>query len=152
MLLDTHTLIWYLTDDAQLPRSLKEQISKQPLVYVSAAVIWEIAIKGSLGKLALDSKPIHSKEAVEKIIRECITQEFKFLDISPAHAAQAPFLKGNHRDPFDRLLAAQAMHEGMLLVSCDPVFDQLSPRVGRLWTHGPTAATPTKKRPRKVAK
>ncbi|HEX7287917.1 MAG TPA: PIN domain-containing protein, partial [Candidatus Angelobacter sp.] len=47
MLLDTHALIWYLTSDPQLPQALRDQITREPLVYVSAAVIWEIAIKGS---------------------------------------------------------------------------------------------------------
>jgi PIN domain nuclease of toxin-antitoxin system len=152
MLLDTHTLLWFLTDDPQLPRSLKEQIGQQPLVYVSAAVIWEIAIKGSLGKLALGGKAIHSEEAVKEIIAACGVQEFEFLDVSPADAALAPFLKGAHRDPFDRLLAAQAVREGMFLVSCDPVFDEFIPTPGRLWTHGPTAAPPVKKRSQKAAK
>ena len=152
MLLDTHTLLWYLTDDPQLPRSLKEQISKQPLAYISAAVIWEIAIKGSLGRLALGVKPIDSKRAVEAIISECAAQEFEFLDISPAHAAQAPFLKSDHRDPFDRLLAAQALQQGMFLVSCDPVFDNFIPSIGRLWTHGTTAVTPPRKRSQRSAK
>lgn len=152
MLLDTHTLLWYLTDDPQLPRSLKEQISKQPLVYISAAVIWEIAIKGSLGKLALGGKPIDTKQAIEAIISECAAQEFEFLDISPAHAAQAPFFKSDHRDPFDRLLAAQALQQGMFLVSCDPVFDKLIPSIGRLWSHGATAVPPPKKRSQRSSK
>lgn len=151
MLLDTHTLLWYLTDDPQLPRTLKDQISRQPLIYVSAAVIWEIAIKGSLGKLMLGGKPVDSADAVNAIIAECSSQQFEFLDISAEHAAQAPFLKSRHRDPFDRLLAAQALQQGMFLVSCDPVFDQLIPTVGRLWTHDPTAAPPTKKRSQKTA-
>lgn len=152
MLLDTHTLLWYLTDDPQLPRSLKEQISKQPLVYISAAVIWEIAIKGSLGKLALGGKPIDSMEAVEAIIDECKNQQFEFLSVSAAHAAQAPFLKSDHRDPFDRLLAAQALQQSMFLVSCDPVFEQLIPSIGRLWTHSTTAVPPPKKRSQRSAK
>lgn len=152
MLLDTHALLWYLTDDPQLPRSLKEQISKQPLVYVSAAAIWEVAIKGSLGKLTLGGKPIDSEKAVLQIIAECSAQQFEFLDISPADAALAPFLDGAHRDPFDRLLAAQAVRQGVFLVSCDPVFDELIPNVGRIWTHEPPAVLPAKKGPQRTAK
>ena len=147
MLLDTHTLLWYLTGDPQLPRSLHEQISKEPLVFVSAAVIWEIAIKGALGKLALGAKPVDSRKVVDAVIAECSAQEFEFLDISPAHAAQAPFLESNHRDPFDRLLAAQAITQGLMLISCDPAFDELSPG-RRLWTEGQAA---TRKRPRRAA-
>ena len=132
------------------------QISKQPLVYVSAVVIWEIAIKGSLGKLELAGKPIDSIERVKEIIAECITQEFEFLDISVSHAAQAPFLRSSHKDPFDRLLAAQAVQQGLLLVSCDAAFDQLSHSLKRFWTGTPTLAKageippPGKRRPQKA--
>src|SRR5256885_980333 len=115
ILLDTHALIWYLTDDPQLPVEIKEQISRQALVYVSSAVIWEIAIKGSLGKLELAGKPIDTSEKVNEIIAECIAQQFEFLDVSVSHAAQAPFLRSDHKDPFDRLLAAQAIQQNLLL-------------------------------------
>lgn len=150
MLLDTHTLLWFLTDDQQLPRSLKEQISGQSLVYISAVVIWEIAIKGALGKMVLGSRPIDSKAAIEQIIAECSAQHFEFLDIAPAHAAQAPFLLSDHRDPFDRLLAAQAIEQGLMLISCDPVFDQLSPGI-RFWTEGQATGKAAKKPPRRAS-
>lgn len=144
MLLDTHALIWYLTDDPRLPQELKKQISSAPIVYISAAVIWEIAIKGSLGKLVWAGKPINSKKALDEIITECVAQQFEFLAISAAHAAEAPFLKSDHKDPFDRLLAAQAIQEGLTLVSGDPAFTGLSPNLRRLWV-GPQ---PSKKRPK----
>jgi PIN domain nuclease of toxin-antitoxin system len=131
MLLDTHVLIWYLTGDPQLPVKLKERITAEPLVYVSAAVIWEIAIKGSMGKLELGGKPMNSAEAVSQILRECSEQQFLMLDISSAHAAAAPFLKGAHKDPFDRILAAQAVQEAVPLMSADSVFDDMG--VQRLW-------------------
>ncbi len=133
MLLDTHALIWYLTNDPQLPREIKDQITGAPLVYVSTVVIWEIAIKGSLGKLDLAGRPINSREKVDEIIAECVSQEFEFLGVSASHAAEAPFLAGNHKDPFDRLLAAQAVQQDLLLVSCDAVFDRFSPKLRRLW-------------------
>lgn len=152
MLLDTHVLIWFLTNDPQLPQTITQQISGQPLVYVSAATIWEIAIKGSLGKLELAGKPIDSADAVQKIITECTAQQFEFLDISAAHAAHAPFLKGNHKDPFDRMLAAQAAQQGILLVSGDAAFDRLSPGVQRLWAGTPVTASPRKRRPAKSVK
>lgn len=150
MLLDTHALLWFLTDDDQLPRSLKEQIIRQSLVYISAVVIWEIAIKGALGKLVLGGKPIDSKAAIEQIIAECSAQHFQFLDISSEHAAQAPFLQSDHRDPFDRLLAAQAVEEGLMLISCDPVFDQLRPGI-RFWTEGQATGKAAKKPPRRAS-
>lgn len=131
MLLDTHALVWYLTGDPQLPQALKEQITREPLVYVSAAVIWEIAIKGSTGKLELGNRPIRSADAVQEIIAECIAQQFVMLEISGAHAALAPFLKGSHKDPFDRMLAAQAIQQGLPIVSIDGAFDRMG--VQRLW-------------------
>jgi PIN domain nuclease of toxin-antitoxin system len=142
MILDTHALIWYLTGDPQLPQALKEQITREPLVYVSAAVIWEIAIKGSMGKLELGGKPIKSAEAVKEIIAECVSQQFVMLDISGAHAALAPFLKGSHQDPFDRMLAAQSIQGGLPLVSVDRAFDRMG--VQRLWTE--TRKRPPRKR------
>src|SRR5215469_11175957 len=97
MLLDTHTLIWYLTDDPQLPKAIKKQISSGPVIYVSAVVIWEIAIKGSLGKLFLAGKPINSKKAVDEIISECAAQHFELLAISAPHAPKPHFYQAPTR-------------------------------------------------------
>src|SRR5215469_6171792 len=105
MLLDTHTLLRYLTDDKQLPAEIRDQISRQNLVYVSAIVIWEIAIKESLGELEFGAKTI-TRNVVDEIVAECVNQEFRFLDISVSHVSQAPFFLSDHKDPFDRLLAA----------------------------------------------
>jgi len=149
MLLDTHTLIWYLTDDPQLPKAIKKQISSGPVIYVSAVVIWEIAIKGSLGKLFLAGKPINSKKAVDEIISECAAQHFELLAISAPHAAEAPFLPSTHKDPFDRLLAAQAVQLGLVLVSADAAFDQLRPGIQRLWMDESKMQT-SKKGPQKA--
>ncbi|HEY6250883.1 MAG TPA: type II toxin-antitoxin system VapC family toxin [Candidatus Angelobacter sp.] len=153
MLLDTHALLWYLTDDKQLPKEIRDQISRQNLVYVSAAVIWEIAIKGSLGKLEYGVKPITSRRVMDEIVAECVSQEFQFLDISPSHASQAPFFVSDHKDPFDRLLAAQAIQQGMILVSRDAAFDGFSPNIRRLWAGTSAPATaPPKKRAAKATK
>jgi PIN domain nuclease of toxin-antitoxin system len=151
MLLDTHALIWYLTDDPQLPPSLKERITWSPLVYISAAVIWEIAIKGALGKLTLGGKPVDSYDAVKRIIVECEAQQLELLPISPAEAAQAPFLPGVHKDPFDRLLAAQALQKALPLVSQDKVFDNLALAIRRVWTDDATVGAGAK-RPSRSAK
>lgn len=142
MFLDTHALIWYLTSDPQLPQALRDQITREPLVYISAAVIWEIAIKGSMAKLELRGKPIKSAAAVQEIIAECIAQQFVMLDISGTHAAHAPFLKSSHKDPFDRMLAAQSIQQGLPLVSIDRAFDRMG--VQRLWTE--TRKRPPRKR------
>ncbi|HEV3041538.1 MAG TPA: type II toxin-antitoxin system VapC family toxin [Candidatus Angelobacter sp.] len=152
MLLDTHTLIWYLTDDPQLPSSVKEVISKERLVYVSAAVIWEIAIKGALGKLELGGKPIQSTEAVHEIIDQCISQRFEILEISASHAAIAPFLKSSHKDPFDRMIAAQAMELGLTLASADTAFDELVPGIQRFWAAAAAAVQSRSKQPKAVKK
>jgi PIN domain nuclease of toxin-antitoxin system len=154
VLLDTHTLIWYLSDDPQLPMVVKETIRKQPLVYVSVAVIWEIAIKGAIGKLELGGKPIQSPDAVREIIDECVSQRFEILDISASHAALAPFLKSSYKDPFDRMLAAQAMELGLALASADTAFDQLAPGIQRFWAGAADATLRSvhKRRPPKTAK
>jgi len=148
MLLDTHVLIWYLTDDPLLPQEIKGQISSAPLVYVSTVVIWEIAIKGSLGKFSLGGKPINSRKAVDDIVRECVNQQFEFVAVSASHAAEAPFLKSGHKDPFDRLLAAQAIQQGLSLVSGDTAFDGLSSSLRRLWIGPPSL----KKAPQKATR
>ena len=155
MLLDTHTLIWYLSDDPQLPTAVKEKIRTQSLVYVSVAVIWEIAIKGALGKLELGGQPIQSPQAVREIIDECVSQRLEILDISASHAALAPFLKSSHKDPFDRMLAAQVMELGLPLASADTAFDQLSPGIHRFWTASmeeKTLEPVYKRQPHKAAK
>jgi PIN domain nuclease of toxin-antitoxin system len=85
-----------------------------------------------MGKLELGGKPINSTQTMDQIRQECIEQQFLMLDINAAHAAAAPFLKGAHKDPFDRMLAAQAIQEAVPLVSADPVFDRMG--VQRLWT------------------
>ncbi len=139
MLLDTHTLIWYLSDDPQLPRTIKEKISKHALVYVSVAVIWEIAIKGALGKLELNGKPIQTQQAVSDIIDACASLKFEMLDISAPHAVLAPFLISEHKDPFDRMLAAQSVQLGLPLCSADRAFDQMSPGVQRIWEEPPAS-------------
>jgi PIN domain nuclease of toxin-antitoxin system len=152
MLLDTHALLWYLSDDPQLPPAVRETIVQQPLVYVSAAVIWEIAIKGSLGKLSLSSRSVDSRVAVEQIITECTAQGFEFLNITPEHAAQAPFLMDTHKDPFDRLLAAQALEQDLMLVSCDRAFDIAIPKIRRLWADDPSTGPAVRKGPKRAAK
>jgi PIN domain nuclease of toxin-antitoxin system len=74
-----------------------------------------------------------------------VSQRFEILDISAPHTALAPFLKSNHKDPFDRMLAAQAMELGLPLVSADTAFDQLAPEIQRYWTG--TASTEDATRP-----
>jgi PIN domain nuclease of toxin-antitoxin system len=124
-LLDTHALIWLTDDPAQLSDAVRTCIDDAPDdVFVSVTTIWEIAIKRSIGKLDL---PVNATELLE-IARKNHTP---ILDIQGAHAAKVEDLPFHHRDPFDRLLAAQALSEDLTLISKDAIFDQYG--VKRLW-------------------
>ncbi|CAM3961013.1 type II toxin-antitoxin system VapC family toxin [Nocardia ninae] len=109
LLLDTHVIVWWLTDDPALSDDLKERIEHDPDIYVSAATVWEVAIKQALGKL---TGPIDLPEHV-------MGSGFLPLPISAEHATLAGRLPLIHRDPFDRMLVAQAQCEGLTLVTHD---------------------------------
>jgi PIN domain nuclease of toxin-antitoxin system len=111
LLLDTHIFLWCETDDALLAPAFRQAIaSLENQVFVSAVTVWEIAIKRASGKLSFH-------DSVAKAIRE--HPRYSPLPISPEHAEWAGALPELHRDPFDRLLVAQAQLEGMVLVSVD---------------------------------
>lgn len=110
LLLDTHTLIWVFTGDEGLSVRARGAIRDgRNLVYVSAATAWEIAIKRAPGKL---KAPDNLQEGLERY-------RFASLDISLEHALAVERLPAHHRDPFDRMLVAQARVEGMTLVTRD---------------------------------
>lgn len=110
LLLDTHVLLWWLTDDPQLGQTTRQVIADpRNDVYVSAASTWEISIKRSLGKLM-------APEDMDSIIDD---EGFEKLPISPFHGDQAGILPGYHKDPFDRMLIAQAQSEGLVVVTND---------------------------------
>lgn len=112
LLLDTHILLWWLADDPALPASLRAVIGDSANdALVSAATIWEIAIKQALGRLDF---PVAE---TERILEE---NGFRPLPITPAHAVAAGALPRLHADPFDRMLVAQALCESLTLVSVDP--------------------------------
>lgn len=113
LLLDTHTLIWWLTGDRRLRAPERGAIADpESIVHVSAASIWEIAIKQSLGRIELNADL--SREMEESAILE--------LPIRWPHARAAGALPRHHEDPFDRMLIAQARSENLALVSYDPAF------------------------------
>jgi PIN domain nuclease of toxin-antitoxin system len=126
LLLDTHSMLWFFWDDPQLSASAKALIENADnRKLVSLATCWEIAIKVGLGKLDL-GEPSRSF-----LPREIARNSFELLPISLDHATMVEGLVLHHRDPFDRLLIAQAMTENISLVSADAVFDEYG--VPRLW-------------------
>ena len=126
LLLDTHTFLWFLLDDLRLSPTARELIDDPANdIEVSPATYWEIAIKISLGKYELP-------EPYDVFIeREIATNDFRILPIEPKHTAALIILPYHHRDPFDRLLVAQAMAEDIPIVSVDLAFDAYP--VTRLW-------------------
>jgi PIN domain nuclease of toxin-antitoxin system len=118
LLLDTHTFLWFVLDDAQLStfaRSLIEDPSND--VFLSPASYWEIAIKVGLGKLDLRS-------SYDDFMQRGIAgNDFAILPIEPRHTSLLATLPLHHRDPFDRLLVAQAKVENFAIVSADEALD-----------------------------
>jgi PIN domain nuclease of toxin-antitoxin system len=115
-LIDTHTLIWFGENDQQLSLKARYAIeSPENTKFFSVVSFWEIAIKVNLGKLSL-LKPL------EQIIREIEASEALILGISPAQILLLEQMPLHHRDPFDRMLIAQATAEGLTIVTRDPHF------------------------------
>jgi len=125
-LLDTHTLLWWLDGDRRLSRRARNAIADEDnSVLVSAASAWEIATKVRLGELP---GAIEVAAELPAIVRR---QSFEPLPIAIVHALRAGNLPGPHRDPFDRMLIAQAQAEDLGLVSNERVFDAYGVR--RVW-------------------
>ncbi len=117
ILIDTHALLWLLEDAPQLSGRAREAfLDTGAQLYFSAASYWEICIKLSIGKLEL-------ADGWEKIIaREMRRNEIRWLALEPAHMQGVVGLAWHHRDPFDRLLIAQALHESMAVLTADRHF------------------------------
>jgi PIN domain nuclease of toxin-antitoxin system len=109
LLLDTHVILWWLLDDPALSGEVRARLDEEPDVYVSPASIWEVTIKQSIGKL---SEPT-------KLAEEIRDSGFRELPITAEHAILAGRLPLIHRDPFDRMLVAQAKCERLTLASRD---------------------------------
>jgi PIN domain nuclease of toxin-antitoxin system len=126
ILLDTHALLWWLSDDPALGKRARTAIaSTRNTVLVSAASAWEIAVKVRLGRLP-------GAAALAADFNSYIQKEgFEGLPISIDHAARAGLLAGAHKDPFDRMLIAQAQAENLAFVSNEAVFDAYGVR--RIW-------------------
>lgn len=126
VLLDTHALLWFLLDDPKLSRVARDVMGDAAnSLEVSPASYWEIAIKIRLGKYELP-EPLGVF-----MDRELAENDIRILPILPRHTAALTDLPFQHRDPFDRLIIAQAMIEGIPLVSGDSLFDSYPIR--RIW-------------------
>ena len=126
ILLDTHTFIWFVLDDPKLPAPAKALVEDPANdVFISPVSYWEIAIKVRLGKLDLQS-PYD-----EFMQRGIFGNDFMILPIEPKHTSLLTRLPLHHKDPFDRLLVAQAIVEGVAIVSVDVQLDPYG--VQRLW-------------------
>jgi PIN domain nuclease of toxin-antitoxin system len=125
LLLDTHALIWVSENDPQLSQSAKKALElASNTKFVSIATLWEMAIKINIGKLKL-AKPLSI------IIKDFQANDIQLLSVEPAHILLIENLPLIHRDPFDRILIAQAISEGFTLVSNEVLFDEYS--IDRLW-------------------
>ena len=126
LLLDTHAFLWWLAGDIALSGAARTAIAdEQNSVFVSAASAWEITTKHRLGKLP------HAAAIVADLDGAIRDQSFAALPITVRHGQTAGALAGPHRDPFDRMLIAQAMIETLVLVTNEQVFDTYG--VARLW-------------------
>nr|WP_294503145.1 type II toxin-antitoxin system VapC family toxin [uncultured Rhodopila sp.] len=126
LLLDTHAFLWWVTGDAALSAAARNAIGDtRNRIFVSAASAWEIATKVRIGKLP------GAAAAVVDLAAVLADQGFGGLPVSFAHGQAAGALPGPHKDPFDRMLIAQAMLDGMVLVSNERQFDLYGVR--RLW-------------------
>lgn len=126
LLLDTHAFLWFILDDPQLSATADALISNpNNEIEISPASYWEIAIKISIGKYSL---PELYQVFIE---REIAVNDFRILHIEPKHSAVVSTMPFHHRDPFDRLIVAQAMVEQIAVVSSNPALDAYG--VARLW-------------------
>jgi PIN domain nuclease of toxin-antitoxin system len=114
LLLDSHAFLWWLAEDQKLSPEAREAVANPAaIVHVSAATIWELAIKAALGKLDLQGADL---------VEEIAENDFVELPMTARHSSVAANLPRHHQDPFDRMLIAQAQVEGLTVVTRDPAF------------------------------
>ncbi|MGF6813179.1 PIN domain nuclease of toxin-antitoxin system [Paraburkholderia sp. Clong3] len=117
LLIDTHVFLWAMSGDKQLTKKAEEIMLAADTVFVSAASIWEIAIKSGIGKLDAD---------VNELVERMAEAGFRELPVTALHAAAVRDLPEIHRDPFDRLLVAQAITEPLRLLTDDDTVGKYS--------------------------
>lgn len=116
LLIDTHALIWFITDNDKLPLNTKEIIeNKEHNCFVSIASYWEIGIKNSIGRLDLFSD-------LEEIFQIIEKTGFEILPITPRQILKNSSLEFHHQDPFDRIIIAQSLTEEMTIITKDSQF------------------------------
>ena|SRR5436309_166808 len=116
LLLDTHTFLWFVSGDARLSQRARRGMEHEEAeLILSTASVWEMAIKAGLGRLQLPG-------SVKEYIAEKVAGGFGVLPVEWTHAAAVEKLPLHHRDPFDRLLVAQALAEDLPVVTDDPAF------------------------------
>jgi PIN domain nuclease of toxin-antitoxin system len=126
LLIDTHVLLWWLSDDPSLSRAARKAMAETSnVLLVSAASAWEIATKVRLGRLP------GAAELAADFQGFMLREGFTTLDITPDHAIRAGLLTGPHRDPFDRMLISQAQAENVPVVTNERIFEAYGVR--RVW-------------------
>ena len=126
LLLDTHTLIWWMTSDRHLSSNAHTLIEQESnLSLVSAASAWEMATKVRLGRLPV------AVDLIQDFVIGLTRQRMEILDVTADHGIRAGLLPGPHKDPFDRMLIAQALAENIPIVSNDQALDGYG--ATRLW-------------------
>ncbi|ANV88875.1 type II toxin-antitoxin system VapC family toxin [Picosynechococcus sp. PCC 7117] len=114
-LIDTHILLWWLGNSPRLSAEVREMIANpESFVFVSAATVWEMSIKRGLGKLSVP----------DNLLEMLKVHQFEVLNITAEHGLRVGELPEYHKDPFDRMLIAQAQMEGFMLISGDRKFEQ----------------------------
>lgn len=117
ILLDTHLFLWYAKDDRRLSKAARSIIQHADVVYVSSASIWEACIKIKIGKLNMD---------IDELVLAIPESGFEELAVTAKHAAGIGQLPDLHRDPFDRILVSQAIHEPLRLLTADKILASYS--------------------------
>ena len=124
MLLDTHAFLWWTQNDSRLSKPARDAIVDSDR-RLSLASCWELAVKVSLNRIGFD-QPLN-----QFLTEQMLANGISLLPIEFRHVMRLAQLPFHHRDPFDRLLVAQALEEGLSLVSADPAFDAYG--VARIW-------------------
>ena len=123
LLLDTHIALWAIVDDARLPQPAANLIADpRHLIVVSAASVWEIAIKHGLARGRANDMPVSASDALGYFR----AAGYELLAVTADHAAAVAALPSLHRDPFDRIIIAQALHEPLRLMTHDPMVKSYS--------------------------